>query len=170
MSSDLLGFTLVLVAVLLGLAGYFGWQQVRTLRGLKAPAGVDADNRFYLRSQAYRRLFCSLLMVVLAAQLVGWLFLEATDQELQRELRAARAIDPAAPPSQEQKAFAQIFVLHMSAGLFVLLMLLVLATMDFWATARYGLSQHRKLQADHRALLKKEVDKHRQERNGQQKG
>ena len=61
-------------------------------------------------------------------------------------------------------------MLYLSGGLFVLLMLLVLATMDFWATARYGLSQHRKLQADHRAMLKKEVDKHRQERNGQHKG
>jgi len=35
------------------------------------------------------------------------------------------------------------------------------------AIARYGLSQHRRLQADHRALLAEQVDRRKQERNGQ---
>ena len=103
MSSDQLGFTLVLVAVLLGLAGYFGWQQVRTLRGLKAPERVDADNRFYLRSQAYRRLFCSLLMVAIAGLLVGWLFLDAQDRELQGELRRPERLIPPLSQAKSKK-------------------------------------------------------------------
>jgi ABC-type uncharacterized transport system fused permease/ATPase subunit len=169
MNPDQLGFTLVLVAVLLGLAVYFGRQQLRTLRGLKSPDSLPAEDRRYLRSQAYRRLFCSALMVAIAGLLIGWLFLEAEHRELQKALRAAQEVDPGAVPTQEQRDFAHLFWLYLSAALLVLLILLVLATMDFWATARYGLSQRRKLQADHRAILEEQLARRRQERNGQQR-
>jgi hypothetical protein len=167
MNPDLLGFTLVLVAVLLGLAAYFGRQQLRTLRGLKSPDVAGADDRGYLRSRAYRRLVCSALMVAIAGLLIGWLFLESEHRELQKQMLAAQAADPAAPPSQEQKDFVRLFWVYLSSALLVLLLLLVLATMDFWATARYGLSQHRKLQADRRAMLQDQMARRRQERNGQ---
>jgi len=167
MDPNQLGFTLVLVAVLLGVAGYFGRQQLRTLRGLASPDVLGADDRRYLRSQAYRRLLCSVLMVAIAGLLIGWLFLEPDHRRLENDMRTARAIDPAALPTEEQKDFARLFLFYVSAGLLVLLVLLVLATMDFWATARYGLSQHRKLVADRRALLEEQVARRRQERNGQ---
>jgi hypothetical protein len=170
MNPDHLGFTLVLVAVLLGLAGYFGRQQLRTLRGLKSPDVPDvvgADDRGYLRSRAYRRLVCSVLMVAIAGLLIGWLFLESEHRELEKQFHAAQAVDPAARPSQEHEDFFRLFWVYLSAALMVLLLLLVLATMDFWATARYGLNQHRKLQADRRAMLQDQMTRRRQERNGQ---
>jgi hypothetical protein len=167
MNPNQLGFTLVLVAVLLGVAGYFGRQQVLTLRGLASPDVLDADERRYLRVQAYRRLICSVLMVLIAGLLVGWLFLEAEHRELPKEMRAAQAVDPAAVPTEEQKDFARLFWIYLVAALSVLTVLLALATMDFWATARYGLRQHRKLQADHKALLQEQAARWRQQRNGQ---
>jgi hypothetical protein len=166
LNSDQLGFTLLLVAALLGLAGYFGRQQLKTLRGLAPPNVLGAEDRGYLRSQAYRRLFCSLLMVVIAGLLVGWLYLDAEQRQLEKEARVVNA-DPEAPPTPEQKEFFHVFRIYTVAALLVLLMLLVLATMDFWATARYGLSQHRKLQADRRTLLEEQAARRRQERNGQ---
>ena len=41
-----------------------------------------------------------------------------------------------------------------------------LAALDFWATRRYGLHQHRKIIADRRAMIEREVSRLRQERNG----
>ena len=143
-------FTLALAAVLLGLAGYFGWRQVQTLRGL---AGMGVEEQHYLRAQAYRRLFCSALMVVLAGMLVGWIFL------------GADAADPAAPLTAD---LARLFSVYWIAALLVLLVLVALAAVDFWAIARFGMSQHRRLQADQRALLEEHAARRRRERNGSQ--
>jgi hypothetical protein len=160
------GFTIILVCLLLGLAAFFGRQQLRTLRGLKS-LELPADDRRYLRSQAYRRLVCSVLMLVIAGLLIGWVFLEADHRRLEKEQIAAEAADPAAAPTQEHKDFGRLFVVYVSMALMALLALLVLGTMDFWATARYGLSQHRKLIADRRAMLEEQMARRRQERNGQ---
>jgi hypothetical protein len=167
MNPDQLGFTLVLVAILVGLAVYFGRQQLRTLRNLRSPDAAGADERGYLRSRAYRRMVCSVLMVAIAGLLIGWLFLESEQRELQKQLAAAQTVDPSARPSQEHEDFIRLFWAYLCAALLVLLLLLVLATMDFWATARYGLSQHRKLQAARREMLETQMARRRQERNGQ---
>jgi len=42
----------------------------------------------------------------------------------------------------------------------------MLAAVDVWAIARFGLRHHRQLQADHRDGLKRDVARLRQERNG----
>ena len=47
---------------------------------------------------------------------------------------------------------------------------LLLAALDFWSTARFGLRHRRQLQADHRALLKEEVARLRSRRNGHGNG
>jgi hypothetical protein len=161
-----LGFTLLLVAGLLVLAGYFGRRQLQTLRGLTAPETLGQGDRLFLRKQAYRRLICSALMVVLAALLVTWLFLEPRFQQVQQELTAAHAVDPNAEPTDEQRAFTRLFGVCVIVALLVLMVLLAVAGMDFWATARYGLSQQRQLQADQRAVLKEHADRYRRERNG----
>jgi hypothetical protein len=163
------GFVLVLVAVLLGLAGYFGWQQLRTLRGLTAPDVLGANDSRFLKAQAGRRLTSSILMAVFACFLIGWLFLDSSYQQLQEELRLARVSDPGALPTDDQKEVLRFFSFYWIGALLVLMALLALAAADFWATARFGLSQHRKLQADHRAQLQQQVNQLRQDRNGQQK-
>jgi hypothetical protein len=154
MNPDQTGFTLVLVAVLVGLAGYFGRQQLRTLRGLN-PETQGPDERRYLRTQAYRRLCCSILMLVIAGFLIAWLFVEP---HFQPDIDAA---------SEDRKELVQGLAMYWIAPLVVLMVLLVLATMDFWATARFGLNQHRKLLADRRTMLEEQIAKRRQERNGQ---
>jgi phosphatidylglycerophosphate synthase len=170
MEPNQLGFTLILSAVLVALAVYFGRQQVLTLRALGSLGAVNRDERHYLRSQAYRRLVCSVLMVAIAGLLIGWLFIQAQHEELQKELRIAQAENPEAMPTEEHRNFANWFRVYLSTALLVLLLLLVLATMDFWATARYGLTQHRKLLADRKAMFDEEMNRKRQERNGQQGG
>jgi hypothetical protein len=167
MEPNQIGFTIVLVLVLIGIALYFGRQQLKTLRGLKSPTFMEPGDRRYLRSQAYRRIFSSFLMVVIAGLLIGWLFLEADYRQLEKEMHASGDGQPAAAPTEHQKEFARLFWFYLSAALMVLLVLLVLASMDFWATARYGLTERRKLLADRRALLEAQMARRRQERNGQ---
>ena len=170
MNPDELGLRLIFVAVLLGLAAYFGWRQVQTLRKLASQEVGDAEDRRYLRTQAYRRLFCSGLMVVFAGLLVGWIFLDERYREIHAQAQQAQpgAGDGSGTTlTEEQKDFVRLFSVYWIVALLILLVLVALAAVDFWAIARYGWSQHRRLQADHRALLAEQVARRKQERNGQ---
>jgi len=167
MSPNELGSILVLAVLLLGLAVYFGRQQLRVLRGLGSPDALGADDRRYVLKQAYRRLFCTALLVVFAGLLIGWLFLEPGQRQVREEVRAAQAVDPNVRLTEEQKDSVRIVVAYWIGALLVLLVLLICAAMDFWSTARYGLSQHRKLLAAQREMLQQHTAQRRQERNGQ---
>jgi MFS family permease len=158
---------LFLVAVLLGLAGYFGWRQLLALRGIASPDALGYDDRRFVRAQAYRRLFCSLLMVVFAGLLIGWLFLEPGYSALHEEVRARLANDPTAVATEEQRDTLRTFTSYWIGALLVLLVLIAVAAVDFWSTTRYGLHQHRQLKADHRAFIEDQVARRRRERNGQ---
>ena len=153
----------ILAAILLGLAGYFGRRQLRALRGMIGPDELGSGDRRYLRAQAYRRLFCSFLMVVLAGMLIGSLFLDVRSNELfpPRNGPEAAQVDP-----DEQADFQRLFTVYWMVALLVILAMMALAIIDFVAIARYGLSQHRRLQADRRAALEEHVSHRRRDRNG----
>jgi MFS family permease len=159
--------TILLSVVLLGVACYFGYRQVLALRGAASPEALGADDRRFTRSQAYRRLFCSFLMVVFSGLLIGWLFLDPTYRTLHEDRLAQAAEDPAAPLTDQQREALGLFSLYWIAALFVLLVLVSMAALDFWATTRYGFDQHRRLKADHRAFIEEQVARRRRDRNGQ---
>ena len=75
-------FMSLLTVALLAVAGYFGWRQVQTLRGLNR---MGPDERRFLLPQARRRLLCCGLMLVLVPLLVGGLFLDGRFRELHRQ-------------------------------------------------------------------------------------
>jgi hypothetical protein len=157
-------FMVILVAILLGVAGYFGWRQLLALRGMTRPDELGSGDRRYLRAQAYRRLLCSFLMVVLAGMLVCWLFfLDGRYRELfpPKESPEAAQVDPV-----EQEDFRRLFTVYWMVALLVILAMMALAIIDFVAIARYGLSQHRRLQADRRAVLEEHASHRRRDRNG----
>jgi hypothetical protein len=161
-------FFAVLVVALLALAGLVGAQQRKLLRRLREPGGVPAEDREHLHRQARRRLVSAVLMVVLAGFLIGHFFLHPTYKEVAERLEGrAQQADPD-PVADEDKRFARLFAAYWAAAMFVLLGILFLAVIDFWATARHGLRSHRRLQADHRAQLQAEVERYRQRRaNGE---
>jgi hypothetical protein len=66
----------LLVVGLLGMAGYFIWRQARTLQWLRTANDLSPDERRYTRNQAWRRLLCSGLLVVLAGMLATSFVLE----------------------------------------------------------------------------------------------
>jgi hypothetical protein len=160
-----LGWVLVLSGVLVALAGYFGWRQWQALRELPR-RNLPPDERAFYRRQAYRRTFCSALMVVLAGLLVGTVFMESEYQDVTRQVSERNERGGGAPAEQEEKQFVRFFAGYWIGLLLVLFVLLALAAVDFWALTRFGLRQHRRLEADHRALLEKQLQELRHNRNG----
>jgi cytochrome c-type biogenesis protein CcmH/NrfG len=161
-----LAFGAFLVPVLIGVALFFGWRQLRALRSLRTGPELDAADRAYVRSQAYRRLVGSVLLLVLAGLLAGSFFLEAPLQQVHQERAAQTAHDPSAPAQAEHKDFLRQFAAYWIAVLLVLMLLLALVAADVWAIARFGQRHRRQLRDDLRAMLASEVARIRRQGNG----
>jgi hypothetical protein len=161
-----LTFGSILVAVLLALAGYFTWAQVRTFRRLRVVSDMPSEERGYQRRQAWRRLIGCGLMVVFAGLLVGSFWLEKPAQELIEQREAAA--DGGEPPdfTPAQRDFARLFGWYWITLLIVLLAILAVAAVDLLATRSYGLRQFRQLQADRRAMIEHQAARLRHQRNG----
>jgi hypothetical protein len=152
-----------IVALLLILAGFFGRRQIRSLRAAGA-ADAPAEDRGYLRRQAWRRLACSGLMVLLAGLLVGWYWLGGNSRMLELLYQAQE--DGHAGPEQRQAL--NWLLVYVTAVMSVLLLLVVLALFDVLAIRRFGMRHYRQIQADRRAMIEQEVSRLRGGRNGRQ--
>jgi hypothetical protein len=160
-------FAIVLVTLLLALAGYYAWRQVQTLRGLRDAQESAPDERSYLRRRAWRRLFGSLFMVVVAGLLGGMmLFLEERANELTQIGEAARARGEEPRLDADQRQLTLLYGYWIIALLLSLLAMLTMAFFDMLATRRFSLGQLRRIQGDRRAMIEREVARYRQERNG----
>jgi hypothetical protein len=160
----------VLVVAVLALALYYAWRQLKSLRQPSEP-GSPEDR--YRRAQIRRRLISSALMLVLAAQLAGALiFLEDRAQQQGRRADAraeVRQRGGEAQPTVEERNFARLYGAYWLATLVVLLVIVMLALADLWATRRFAVQAHRQLQADRREMIDREIARLRQEkqeRNG----
>lgn len=159
-------FGVLLLALLVGLTGFFTWRQVRTLRRLRDAAEMPPEERGYLRGQVWRRLFGSLLMAILAGLFAGALFLEGPAQELAEQRAAAADTGEEAVWSGEQRDFARFLGGYWIVLLLFLLALLITAAADLLATRRFALRQMHRLQADRRAMIARQAARLRRERNG----
>ena len=136
-----------MAAVLVVIAGYFAWRQQATMRTLQFDDKVKADHRRYLIKQCHRRVFGSVLLLILAGLMIGSLFLD---------LGAEAHVDREA--AKQSLRFISVYIMSM---LLVLLLILVLAVVDFWATARFGFEQQKQLAQEHRDMLEAELMEHR---------
>jgi heme/copper-type cytochrome/quinol oxidase subunit 2 len=143
----------LLVAVLTVLAGFYAWRQASLLRRLRGPHGLSAEEARWRRGQAWRRLFGSALMLALAA-LLAWAVLVVGE-------RAQGLAD-----TPEGHHFMRLYTSVWIVFLILLLALVILAAVDVWFTRRFSLRQQRKILADRRAMLEREVARLRQGRNG----
>jgi hypothetical protein len=159
-------FGVVLVLVLLFVAALYGVRQLLALRRLRAAEEMALEERDYLYRRARRRLLMSLLLLLLGGMLAtALLYLETPAQRLADQREVQEQGDPP-PLNPEQRLFARFYTSFWIVFLLVLMAVVLLAAIDFWATRRYGLSQHRKLVADRRAMIERELSRLRQERNG----
>lgn len=147
-----------LVVTLLGLAAYYARKQIRVLRTTAGSVQAHNSEGVYLRRQAWRRLVCSGLMVLLAVLLTGaLLYLEGPAQRL-----ADRG--PEAAEAPEQRAFVNFYSYYWIVFLLTLLVLVVLAGIDFWAVRRFGLRELKRLQDERRAMIARQSALLRQQR------
>ena len=149
-----IGLALLLVAV----ASYFGYRQQQTLKQLRHDTDLSLDDRRYLHRQVVRRLFNSALLIVLAAFLAGWYFLEP-------DLEGLRPADPAAELPESAKQSLRFLTLYWITALLVFLVVMVLAVYDMLATARFGARHRRQLVDDRRAALQDEVERLQRDRH-----
>ncbi len=150
-------FGVGLVIVLLALAGFFAWRQWETLRRLHLSTDLPADERRYTRNQAWRRLVCCGLMVVMAALLAISFVLEGPASEVVRQKQ---------PLNPEQQKFFNFYARYWLVTLLVLMGMIALAAADLFAIRRYGRRQYRQIQEDRRAMIKEELARLRSRRNG----
>src|ERR1700733_6677177 len=94
-----------MVLLIVGLAGLFARQQVRTLRALRDGAEISTEDRDYLNHQAWRRLAGCGLLVAIAAMISVW-YLSGQDMHIDQlgdAIQARRAAgEVRLTPEQEQ--------------------------------------------------------------------
>jgi hypothetical protein len=157
----------VLVVVLLFVALLYGVRQLLVLRRMRLPEEMQPGEWNHQRGQARRRLVMSLLLLLLGIMLAGdLLFLEVPAQQLADQRAALEQQGDSTPLSAEQRSFARFYTSFFILFLLVLMVVVLFAAFDFWATRRYGLRLHRKLIDDRRAMIEREVARLRQDRNG----
>lgn len=160
-------FGAVLVLVLLFVAIFYIVRQIVALRRLRAAEEMAVEERAYLHGRARRRLITSLLLFLLGVMLAGALiYLEGRAQQLAEEQAAKEQQGDTTPLAPEQRGFVQFYTWFWIFFLLILMTVVFLAALDYWATRRYGLRQHRKIIDDRRAMIEREISRLRQERNG----
>jgi ABC-type Fe3+ transport system permease subunit len=154
----------VLVVVLVALSVYFGRLQILELRKLRQNADVLPNEEIrYERRKAYRRLVSSALLMVLAVLLVVLLTYELPAQEI---VEQRKALGDNLQLSEEQKEFVRTWGWTWMSFLVVLMAVIVLAGIDLMSTRLYAIRQFRKLHADRRAMIERQAQRMRQQRNG----
>jgi hypothetical protein len=161
-------FGTLLVVLLLALACYYGWRQVQSLRTLRATQESLPDEYRYLRRRAWRRLIGCVFMVVVAVMLGGLLLFEERGQELADISAPWTESGEDAPLSPEQRQFRTLYTCWIIGLLLSLLGMLTMAALDMLATRRFSLTQQRRIQADRRAMIERQVARLRQQGNGRQ--
>ncbi|MHB1422439.1 MAG: hypothetical protein ACYC3I_04420 [Gemmataceae bacterium] len=160
-------FGVVLVFVLLSVAVLYIARQIVSLRRLGAAEEMPLEEHAYLHSRARRRLFSSLLLFLLGVMLAGALiYLENPAQQLADKQAAKEKQGDTTPLAAEQRQFAQFYGYFWIIFLLILMVVIFLAALDYWATRRFALGQRRKIIDDRRAMIEREVARLRQERNG----
>lgn len=160
-------FGAVLVLVLLVIAIFYTIRQVLVLRRLRAAEEMPLEERNYLDRRARRRLVTSALLFVLSVMLVvDLIYLEVPAQQLADQRDEIKQKGELPPLDAEQRWFARVYGSFFIFFLLVLMIVVLLAALDYWATRRYGLHQQRKISADRRAMIEREITRLRQQRNG----
>jgi H+/gluconate symporter-like permease len=131
----------LIAAVLIALAAYFGWRQCATWRTVRADAKLPADQRRFLLKQFQRRLFGSILLLLLAGMMIGALFLD---------------FDPRGD-DEAVKKMVRFLGAYVIAMLLVIMGMLVIAIVDFWATARFSFQQQKQLIQEHHEKLEADL-------------
>lgn len=155
----MIGTTLgILIATLLiVIAAHFTWRQLRTFAAVRSDSQLPDDQKRFLYRQGQRRLFGSALLFILAGLMAGLLFLDF--DPWQRSPDNIPQVDR--ETAKQSVRFLGVYVMSM---LLLLMVILVLAILDFWATARFSVRQQKRLIEEHQKSLESDLAQLRQRR------
>ncbi|MEZ6139778.1 MAG: hypothetical protein R3B84_04320 [Zavarzinella sp.] len=123
---------------------------------LKYRRGVLAStDRSYLRGQFFRRTTNAFFMLALAGLLV-WSFSSGKHQHFE-EIAQMKEKAPNSEMSENDKLFLKNYVMYWIVVLGVLLMVLLLAIVDYFAVSLYGRQEIRRIQREQRSLLERDL-------------
>ena len=161
----------LLVLTLFIVSGYFGWQQVQTLGGLRRIQSLSREDYLYFRNQAWRRLLGCTLMVAIGA-LISWWFLSGLIDRIDAigEAKLAQPQGAKQPLDPEQRRTALAFSYTVIGALTLLMLVLFVAAWDVWAIRRYGARHYRRIQEDRRAMIQRQLVQLRKERGHRRNG
>lgn len=158
---DVLGTTLgfLIAVVMIAVSVYFAGMQRSTLRAMQFDVKMTPDQRLYLTKQCWRRMFGSVVLVLLAGMLIGSVFLDYDPLQMSPD-------DMPQANREDAKQAVRFLGFYLMAMLLLLLIILTLAVFDFWATARFGMRQHKALVQEHQEMLEAELEELRHRNNG----
>ena len=158
----------LIFCALVGLALYYGRQQFQTFARLRSSEEINPDERSYLRSQAWRRLVNSGLMLLLAI-LARSYYLTGLEAQVTVLGEAVQAQHDRGEPmvfDADQQRTRGLFAGFCISVLLVLMAMIFLVATDVWAIRRYSRQFMKQLNAERRAMLEGQVARLRAERNG----
>lgn len=161
-------FAVLIFAILLALALYFGRQQVQALRWLRGQEALPPEDRRYVQRQAWLRLLGCVLLVTLGSQVgAAYLFgLEDQVRALGQKIQQQQEEGGPMVLTTEEENFRRFYGFYWIAALVLLSAILFLAAYDIWAIRRYGRRHMRLIHEERRAMLEGQVARLRSERNG----
>lgn len=147
-------FGLLLTAGMVGTGLVAAFRQVAFLRG-DCPSMPEAA---FFSAQAFRRLFCSLLLVAMGVLLgVALAYLEEPAQTIVDERDAADTAGREFHLSDPQERFASLYGMFWVGFLILLFVLLVVLAWDMWLLRRLHLASLRERNRHHRQILENAI-------------
>lgn len=151
----------LLISIPLILFGCYSiYKQVKNKKKLAQEAFVPPDEKTYLQTLYFRRIFCGVLMVLIGGMIAGT-YLSGFEAKADAG-RAAFQQQPdqngkPPPPTEEERRFFRIWSIYWIIVICLLGLLLFIAFTDAWATRKHGLKILRELRDEHKAKLARDL-------------
>ncbi len=144
------------------LSVFYAFRQLQVLRRLREHSDLPTEETRRERRQCWRRLVSSGLLLIMAVLIAAaQLWLESPADRFAKNRDASNL-----PLSETEVPFLRLYTGVWIAILLLLLIVIMLAAFDLWAIRRFGRLQHRKLRDDRRAMIARQLQRLRKERNG----
>jgi hypothetical protein len=161
-----IAFAATLVVMLVGVAGFFLWRQWHTFRRLRTEHDLSFEDRIYLRNQAWRRLVCSVIMLILAGFLIVHFALEPPTNELIARDQAQRDSGKTPEHTEAERQLVHVYGVFWGLFLLGLLSIITLAGFDYFAIRSYARRQYSKIREGRRLMIEEQLARLRSQRNG----
>lgn len=147
----------ILVVITIGIAIYFGRQQFNTLTWLRTRPELSETDRLYFRRQSYRRLVGCMLLVAIGI-LIAAFFVSGLDEWTTKmgQIIDEKGVEVAKLDPEVQR-MKNVFRWYIIVLMLLLLALVIVAGIDYWAIRKYGNRHLDQIKSDRRAMIEQEL-------------